>query len=63
MDPTKSITLQEISHLYLILEQQMEASTFPSGQAATAGKVSTEATELALLTVARLFGNSKYANN
>ena len=69
MDPTKSITLQEISHeiisfhLYFILGQQMEASGFPGGRAATVGKVSTEATEPALLTVARLFENSKYVNN
>lgn len=69
MDPIKSITLQEISHeiisfhLYFILGQQTEASGFPGGWTATAGKVSMEATEPALLTVARLFENSKYVNN
>lgn len=69
MDPTKSITLQKTSHdiisfhLYFILGQQMEASGFPGGQAATAGKVSREATEPAPLTVAHLFENRKYVNN
>lgn len=69
MDLIKSNTLQEISyeiisfHLYFILGWQMETSRFPGGRAATAGKVSTEAMEPALLTVAHLFENSKYVNN
>lgn len=69
MDPNKSITLQEISHkiisfhLYFILGQQIEASGFPGGQAATTEKVSMEAREPALFTVAHLFENSEYVNN
>jgi len=68
MEPTELITFQ-ISHeiisfrLYFILGQWIEASGFPGGRAATAGKVSVEATEPALLTVAHLFENSKYVNN